>query len=455
MAEDAPTAASSPAPSTNAPAKLGPPAPAPSAPAPPKDARPKPSSAKHIVWIVLVLVIIGGLIGFVIYKHQKKPPVKAPPPITISTTNAVKGDMDETVYGLGTVTPIYTAMISPRVDGTLIHVNFTEGQTVTTNDMLAEIDPGPYAALVTEAEGQLARDQALLEGAKIDLDRFQAAYVKKAIPKQQVDDQLALVHQDEGTVKFDQGQVANAKVQLAYCFIRAPIAGRAGLRMVDPGNVVHAANTNAIVVIAQLQPITVVFAVNQKHLPAIQRQLKAGHKMIVEAYNEDFSQKLATGSFQTLDNIIDIGSGNIRIKALFGNEDATLFPNQFVNAKLIADTLSNVTLIPTVAIQRDPQGAFLYVVTNREVTLTNKSGTVTTNATVVAMRTITVGITDVDTTSVEGVEPGETIATDNFNKLGDGMKVNLRPAGGAGQKGGAAGGKKKGGKKAETQDDAP
>jgi multidrug efflux system membrane fusion protein len=467
MAENAPAAASSaasstpvrPAPEPRAPGpvKLGPPAPTPS-----ESTSSKPSGAKHgyWVWIVLVLVVLGGVLGLVIYKHEKKPPAKAPPPVTISTTNAAKGDIDETVWGLGTVTPIYTAMISPRVDGTLVKVNYTEGQMVTTNDMLAEIDPGPYAAVLTEAEGQLQRDKALLEGAKIDLARFQDAYGRNygtnlhAIPKQQVDDQVALVHQDEGTVKFDQGQVDNGKVQLAYCYIHAPIAGRTGLRLVDPGNVVHAANTNAIVVIAQLQPITVVFTVDQKHLPDIQHQLQAGHKMTIEAYNEEKTQKLATGSFQTLDNLIDLGTGTIRIKALFDNKDMSLFPNQFVNAKLIVDTLSNVTLIPEAAVQRNPQGAFVYMVTNKEETLTNKSGTVQTNETVVAMRTITPGVTDADTTAVEGVEPGEVIATDNFNKLGDGMQVKLRQPGGEGQKGGPPGGKKKGGKKDKAQDDA-
>jgi multidrug efflux system membrane fusion protein len=247
--------------------------------------------------------------------------------------------------------------------------------------------------------------------------------------------------------------LANAKVQLAYCFIHAPIAGRTGLRLVDPGNVVHAANTNAIVVIAQIQPITVIFTLDQKKLPAIQRQLKAGHKMTVEAYNEDWSQLLAKGTFLTTDNLIDLGTGTIRIKAIFGNDDMMLFPNQFVNAKLIVDTLSNVTLIPTPAIQRNPQGAFVYVVTNKEVTLTNKSGTVMTNETVVAMRDITVGVTDVDTSSVQGLEPGEVIAADNFNKLGDGTKVNVRSPGSSGRKGGALGGKKKGGQKDKTEED--
>jgi multidrug efflux system membrane fusion protein len=304
-----------------------------------------------------------------------------------------------------------------------------------------------------QAEGQLARDKALLEGAKVDLGRYQDAYVKKAIPKQQVDDQLALMHQDEGTVKYDQGQLDNAKVQVAYCFIHAPIAGRAGLRLVDPGNVVHAANTNAVVVIAQLQPITVIFSPSENFLPAIQHQLQAGHKMTVEAWDEVQKEKLATGTFLTLDNLIDTSTGTIRIKALFDNKDMSLFPNQFVNAKLIVDTLTNVTLIPTAAVQRNPEGAFVYVVSNQVVNVTNKTGVVATNQTVVAMRTITTGVTDVDTTSVEGLEPGALIATDNFNKLGDGVKVTLRQPGGAGKKGGAPGDKKHHQNKDKAQED--
>jgi len=428
-------------------------------PGPPASAPPKPSGEGHALWIVIVLAVIGAVIGYLIYTREKKPVTRPVPPITVSTTNAVKGNMDESVAAIATVTPVYTAMISPRVDGQLIQVNYTEGQMVTTNDLLAEIDPGPYQAMVTQTEGQLARDKALLEVANIDLDRYKEAYGKgfgtnlHAIAKQQVDDQQGLVHQDEGTVKLDEGQLANAKVQLAYCFIHAPIPGRTGLRLVDPGNVVHAANSNAIVIIAQLQPITVVFNLAQTNLPAIQRQLKAGHQMTVEAYNQDLTQKLATGTFLTMDNLIDLGTGTIKIKALFDNQDLSLFPNQFANAKLIVDTLSNVTLIPTVAIQRNPQGAFIYVVTNKEVTLTNQTGTVVTNQAFVAMRNITAGVIDGDTSSVEGVEPGEVIVTDNYNKLGDGMRVNVRPQGGEGRKGGAPGGQKKSKKKDKTQED--
>ena len=407
---------------------------------------------KRHTWLWVVIVLIIASLAALPFLLRKKTPVRVPPPVTISTTNAVKGDIDQVVWALGTVTPVYTAMISPRVDGQLITVNYTEGQLVTTNDLLAEIDPGPYQALEVEAEGQLARDKALLDGAKIDLGRYQDAYLKKAIPKQQVDDQLALVHQDEGTVKFDQGQLDNAKVQVAYCFIHAPIAGRTGLRLIDPGNVVHAANSNAVVVIAQLQPITVIFSPSEGFLPAIQRQLQAGHKMTVEAWDEVQKDKLGTGTFQTLDNLIDTTTGTIRIKALFENKDMSLFPNQFVNAKLIVDTLSNVTLIPTAAIQRNPEGAFVYMVSNQVVNVTNKMGIVATNQTVVTMCAITPGVTDADTTSVEGLEPGALIATDNFNKLGDGMKVTLRQPAGEGQKGGAPGNKKHRPKKDSAQD---
>jgi multidrug efflux system membrane fusion protein len=431
--------------------------------APPETAPPNPPGEKHDiwVWVVVALAILGGVVGWLIIKHIKKPPARVVPPVTISTTNAVRGSIDEAIEGLGTVTSVYTAMVSPRVDGQIISVNYTEGQMVKTNDLLVQIDPGPYQATLMQTEGQLAHDNALLEVAKIDLSRYQEAYSKKigsndlhAVPQQQVADQQGLVHEDEGTVKYDEGLVANAKVQLAYASIHAPIAGRVGLRLVDPGNVVHAANTNAIVSIAQLQPITVIFTVDQKFLPAIQRQLKAGHEMKVEAFNEDKTTNLAVGTFLTMDNMIDTATGSIRIKALFDNKDLSLFPNQFVNAKLIVDTLSNVTLVPASAIQRNPQGAFVYVVTNKELTLTNQGVVSRTNATVVAMRSITTGVTDNDVYSIDGLEAGEVIATDNFNKLGDGLQVRLRqPGGGEGRKGGEAAGKKKGGKKDKTQED--
>jgi multidrug efflux system membrane fusion protein len=396
---------------------------------------------------VLVLAVIGGVIGVMIYLRQQKPPPKPPPPVTISITNAVRGDIDVTVERIGTVTPVYTAWISPRVDGQIVRVNYTEGQMVTTNDLLVEIDPGPYQAQLTQAQGQLARDRALLRGAQIDLERYQAAYAKSAgtnvlhaVSKQTVDDQQALVDQDQGTVKFDEGQVSNATVQLAYCFIHAPINGRAGLRLIDPGNVVHAANTNALVVIAQLQPITVVFSPHEDELPAIQRQLQAGHKMTVEAWNHDDTQKLATGTFLTMDTMIDTATGSVRCKALFGNEDLMLFPNQFVNVKVIVDTLRNATLVPSSAIQHSPQGDFVYVVTPEQK---------------VKMQSITAGVEEANRTQVQGLEPGQTIATSNFDKLGEGMKVNVRQPGGEGLKGGGPSNKEHRQNKDKGQENAP
>ncbi|HEY3862134.1 MAG TPA: efflux RND transporter periplasmic adaptor subunit [Verrucomicrobiae bacterium] len=422
---------------------------------------PKHSGSFSAVWIVLGLALVAAAIAaFVIYKHGKKPPARVAPPTSVSTTNAVKGSIDEFVWGLGTVTPVYTAWISPRVDGQILKVNYTEGQMVTTNDLLAEIDPSPYQALALQAEGQLARDKAQMEGANVDLDRFRLAFEKKAVPKQQVDDQIALVHQYGGAVKVDEGQVSNATVQLAYCYIHAPINGRTGLRMIDPGNIVHAANTNALVVVAQLRPITVVFSVGEDYLPAIQRQLQAGHPMTVEAWDHAQKQKLATGKFLTMDNMIATSTGTIAIKAMFENNDLELYPNQFVNPKLIIDTVSNATLIPTAAIQLNPQGAFVYVVTNREVTLTNQSGTVTTNESFVNMRPITEIVSHEDVTSVDGLAPGEVIATDNFNKLGDGAQVRVRQPGGGQRRGGGGGGGeagqgKHGGKNGGNKDKAP
>ncbi len=414
-----------------------------------------------LVWII-ALVIIAGLAALFFLMPKKAPPRK-PPLVSVSTTNEAKGNIDVTQWALGTVTPLYTAMVSPRVDGQLVRVAYTEGQLVTTNDLLAEIDPAPYKAMEEQAEGQLARDKALLEGAKVDLGRYQDAYTKKAIPKQQVDDELALVHQDEGTVKFDEGQLDTAKVQLAYCYIHAPFAGRTGLRLVDPGNIVHAANTNALVVITQLQPITVIFSPTEDILPAVQKQLNAGHEMTVEAWDHDQKQKLATGKFLTMDAQIDTGTGTIRMKAVFENKDFALFPNQFVNVRLILETLTNVTLVPTETIQRNPQEAFVYTVSSATINVTNETGAVTTtNVASVKMHTIIPGISEGDVTSVKGITPGTTIVADNFNKLSDGTKVNVRQGSGVRSRegGGDSGGRKhrsdqggdKAGEKAGAQD---
>jgi membrane fusion protein, multidrug efflux system len=417
----------------------------PKSPAPTAAGQPA-GKENHWGTLILVLLVVVLGIGALIVFRAKKPRPPAPPPVSITVTNVQKGDIEVAVSSLGSVQPIYTATMSPRVDGQVMTVNYTEGQMVASNDLLAVIDPGPYQAALTEATGQLARDKALLEGANVDLRRYQDAYEKRAIAKQQVDDQLALVHQDEGTVKYDEGQVESAKVQLDYAYIHAPFAGRVGLRLIDPGNVVHAAATNAMVIVTQLQPITVVFNVAEDYLPQIQEQLQAGdqtsdpsmatdaspemqqpvpagHQMTVEAWDRADENKIATGKVLALDNLIDTATGTIRLKAIFDNANSTLFPNQFVNAKLIIKTLHGLSLVPTYAIQQAPDGAFVYVMTNTTVTTNG----MTTNYQAVTMRTVVPGTTDGTVTAIQqGLEPGEVIALDNFNKLGEGTKVVAR-----------------------------
>jgi len=382
------------------------------------------------IWIAVILLLVLG-IGLLAILRRQKPKAPPPRPISITETNVQTGDIQVAVTALGSVTPVYMDSISPRVDGQLLSVNYTEGQMVKTNDVLAEIDPSPYAALLTQATGQFERDKALLEGAQIDLERYQSAYLKKAIPKQQVDDEVALVHQDQGTVKYDEGQVASAKVQLDYCYIRAPISGRVGLRLLDPGNIVHAANTNAIVVITQLQPITVIFNIAEDYLPQITRQLQEGNPLTVEAFNRDQINKLATGTLLTLDNLIDASTGTIKLKAVFPNADFSLFPNQFVNARLIIETLHNVILVPSFAIQRNSEGSFVYLVTPTNT---------------VATRNITTGTVEGDNTEVTaGLAAGDAIALDNFNKLDEGVKVTASKPGQDGKDGQPGAPKKKGG----------
>lgn len=330
------------------------------------------------------------------------------PPVHVTTATIHKGDIKSYVNALGLVTPLNTVMVKSRVDGQLMSVNYVEGQMVKAGDSLVEIDPRPYQAQLTQAEGQLARDQALLENAHVDLERYQIAYSKNAIPKQQFDTQVATVHQYEGTVKFDQGQVDNARLQVTYSHIAAPISGRVGLRLVDAGNIIHANDTNPLAIITQLQPITVLFSVAEDYLPEIQRQLAQGHTLVVEAYDRTQQKKLASGTLLTMDNQIDTTTGTIKLKAAFPNEDNSLFPNQFVNAQLLINTERDATVAPISAIQRNAQGAFVYVVQ--------------TNMTV-AMRPVTVGPSDGNEAVVAGVEVGEVIAADNFNRLQDGAKI--------------------------------
>ena len=340
------------------------------------------------------------------------------PPVMISTVNAHRGDIGVYVNALGVVTPVSTVAIKSRVDGQLMAVNYKEGQQVNQGDSLVEIDPRPYQAALTQAEGQAARDKALLENARLDQQRYEDAFARKAIPKQQLDTQISTVHQYEGTVQLDQGLVDNAKLQLTYCHITAPFSGRVGLRLVDPGNIVHASDTAPLAVITQLKPMAVLFNVAEDHLPQIQAQLKNGKQLTVEAYDRTQSLKIATGTLLTLDNQIDTATGTVRLKALFDNDDEALFPNQFVNARLLVNTKLNVVLLPNPAIQRNAEGAFVYVVKPDQT---------------VAMQSITLGTINATESEVTGIEPTDMIASDNFSRLFEGAKVTLRAAKGLGK----------------------
>lgn len=342
----------------------------------------------------------------------------------VTSVTSRKGDIGIYVNGLGIVTPLYTVAVNSRVDGQITKVHYSEGQLVKEGDPLLDIDPGPFQASLLQAKGQLARDQAQLENAKIDLDRYRQAYASNAIPEQQLATQGATVHQDEGTVELDEGVVSNAQVQLGYTHITAPISGRVGLRLVDPGNVIHSANSNALVVITELQPITVIFTLAEDYLQQIQQQLQQGKTMVVDAYDRTQEKKLATGTLETIDNEIDTTTGTVKLRAIFTNEDSALFPNQFVNARLLVDTLHDATLIPNQVIQRDSQGAFVYLLKPDQTIATNP---------------VVVKVTDANVSAVEGLEPDTVLVGDNFNKLTDGMKVTVRKPGSGGHGGGGGG----------------
>ena len=327
--------------------------------------------------------------------------------MTLTTATATKGNIGVYLEAIGTVTPVYTASITSQVTGPVIAVHFKEGQMVRKGDPLIDIDPRPFQATLMQAEGVLERDQAILAQGMMDLDRYRDAWARNAIPKQTLDDQEKIVLQQAGTVKNDQGTVAFDQVQLGYCHITAPIAGRVGLRLVDPGNVVQASGTVTLAVITQLQPITVIFTVPEDNLGQVQPRLRVGAKLPVEAYDRAALKKIASGSLLTLDNQIDTTTGTVKARASFENRDAALFPNEFVNARLLVNTLQGATIIPSSAIQHNGTASFVYVIQDNTA----------------HQRAVKTGVSEGPNTEVEGVEPGEVLADSSFDKLQDKSKV--------------------------------
>jgi multidrug efflux system membrane fusion protein len=361
------------------------------------------SVARIIIWILVLLVVV--LIVVLVWRHldTAKKAKPAPAKITITTATASKGNIGVYLDAIGTVTPVYTDSITSQVNGLVVAVHFTEGQLVSKGDPLIDIDSRPYRATLLQAQGALERDENVLAQARMDLERYRDAWARNAIAKQILDDQEKLVLQDEGTVKNDQGTVQFDQIQVEYCHITAPIAGRVGLRLVDPGNVVQSAGSATLAVITQLEPITVIFTIPEDSLGPVQARLQKKAKLPVDAFDRTAQTKIGSGELLTLDNQIDTTTGTVKARSIFANKNDALFPNQFVNTRLLVNTLQGVTLIPASAIQQNGQASFVYVIQNN----------------IAQMRSIKPGVTDGGVTQVDSINPGDVVANSSFDKLQD------------------------------------
>jgi len=418
--------------------------------APPSSRKPK---KRGLIWVVFLL-IVAGVAGYAVWRASHPAPVArggggggggfrggggqlGPVPVVVSKVG--RSSIPVYLNGLGNVTAFYTVSVKSRVDGQIMKLDFSEGDLVHEGQLLIEIDPRPYQVQLELAEGTLARDQAMLNNAKLDLQRYQTLLAQDAIPKQQLDTQTALVAQFEGNIKQDTANIDSAKLNLTYAKVVAPITGVVGLRQVDPGNIVHASDANGMIVITQLQPISVLFTIPEDSLPQVTQKLRAGARLPVDAYNRDNSKKIASGTLVTLDNQIDSTTGTSKLKAVFNNTDNALFPQQFVNIRLLVDILGNQQVVPNVAIQNGQQGTFVYAVDQDSR---------------VHLKPVQVGITTETSSQIlGGLSDGDRVVVDGTDRLIEGARVRVRragelenPPGFDPTAGGGGGGGKKGGK---------
>jgi membrane fusion protein, multidrug efflux system len=374
-----------------------------------------PRPRHKIAWIVLgILLLLALVVAIVlILQHRAEAKKKAAalahpaPGIAVTSATAQKGNIGVYLDAIGTVTPVYSDSITTQVDGLIVAVHYMEGQRVNKGDALIDIDSRPYRATLLQAQGALERDENVLAQARMDLERYRTAWGRNGIAKQILDDQEKLVLQDQGTVKNDQGTVQYDQVQVDFCRITAPIAGRVGLRLVDPGNVVQSSGTVTLAVITQLEPITVIFTIPEDSLGQVEGRLRKGAKLPVDAFDRTAQKKIASGTLLTIDNQIDTTTGTVKGRAQFANTNDVLFPNQFVNTRLLVNTLQGVTLIPASAVQQNGQASFVYIIQNNYAHL----------------RTVKPGVTDAGLTQVDGILPGDVVANSSFDKLQDNVAV--------------------------------